>query len=209
MSNDFLSRWSRRKLHADETPSDVQVFQTREPRRPDQPPAEAEPHEGEITLEELASLPGPEELTAASDITGFLRKGVPLALRNRALRRAWAIDPAIRDFVGDARDYAWDWNTPGGVPVSGPLPATMDVKKMVRDIFGRDPQKKPAEIPDLVGGREDEIDRPADAETQETPVPEPVHTAQHADIPDLLEEEEPSDPSPPARPRGHGGALPS
>ena len=34
----------------------------------------------------------------------------------------WALDPKIRDYVGEARDYAYDWNTPGGVPGSGPVP---------------------------------------------------------------------------------------
>ena len=216
MSTDFISRWSRRKLQTDATPSEPQVHetpapasQTSETGRADEPaPAEAEQHDGEITAEELAALPSLEELTAASDITGFLRKGIPLALRNRALRRMWAIDPAIRDFVGDARDYAWDWNTPGGVPVSGPLPATMDVKKMVQDIFGRDPAK-PAEVRELLAEHEDVIDRPADIEMQESPAPDPVRIAESVDNLDLPQEEEPLDSPQPARPRRHGGALPS
>src|SRR3546814_8539167 len=45
------------------------------------------------------------------------------------------LDPAIRDFVGHARDYAYDWNTPGGVPGSGALQPE-DVAAMVRRIFG-------------------------------------------------------------------------
>ncbi len=214
MSNDFLSRWSRRKLDADATHAEPPVCealapapQTLEARTHDEP-AEAEPLDGVITIDELAALPAVEEMTAATDITGFLRKGVPLALRNRALRRMWTIDPAIRDFVGDARDYAWDWNTPGGVPCSGPLPNTMDIKKMVLDIFGRDPAK-PAEVRELVGERKEEIDQPTGVETQETPDPDPLRMAQRAEILVRPQEEEALGPSKPARPRGHGGALPS
>jgi hypothetical protein len=95
-------RWSRRKLGAD----------------PNQPapaaPAEVPPEATEESLheEELALLPRIEDLTPESDISGFLRKGVPDLLKKAALRRMWALDPAIRDYVGDARDYAWDWNIP-------------------------------------------------------------------------------------------------
>ncbi|TCR66333.1 hypothetical protein EV560_104213 [Bosea sp. BK604] len=32
------------------------------------------------------------------------------------MRRMWLIDPAIRDFVSAALDYAHDYNTPGGAP---------------------------------------------------------------------------------------------
>ena len=67
---------------------------------------------------DLSSLPKLEELTAATDITAFLRKGVPEHLRNAALRKSWALDPAIRNYVNPALDYAYDWNTPGGVPGS-------------------------------------------------------------------------------------------
>ena len=57
-----------------------------------------------------------DELTPETDITVFLRKGVPEFLKNAALRRMWSLDPAIRDYVSEAREYAYDWNVPGGVP---------------------------------------------------------------------------------------------
>ncbi|MFT8245948.1 DUF3306 domain-containing protein [Roseomonas sp. BN140053] len=60
-----------------------------------------------------ASLPAINDLTEHSDIAVFLRPGVPASLRQAALRRAWSLDPAIRDFVGPA-DYAWDYNAPDG-----------------------------------------------------------------------------------------------
>ena len=93
----------------------------------------------EITAEEIASLPKPEDITAATDLRLFLRKGVPDALRNAALRRLWSVDPSIRDFEAPARDYAWDWNVPGGVPGNGPLLPSDDIDLMLRRVFGESP----------------------------------------------------------------------
>ena len=127
--DDFLSRWSRRKLGARQ--EDARAT-------PEAPPAEVPPEEPELTPEEIAALPKVEELTAETDITVFFRKGVPDVLRNAALRRMWSLEPAIRDFEGPARDYAWDWNVPGGVPGNGPLLPTDDVESMLRQVFGDD-----------------------------------------------------------------------
>jgi hypothetical protein len=81
-------------------------------------------------------LPRIEDLTPETDLAPFLRNGVPSGLRNAALRRMWALDPTIRDGVGDALDYAYDWNVAGGVPGSGPLLPSDDVEAMVRSIMG-------------------------------------------------------------------------
>ena len=85
---------------------------------------------------DLSSLPKLEDMTATTDITGFLRKGVPEHLRNAALRKSWALDPAIRNYVNPALDYAYDWNTPGGVPGSSEIGAGMDVARLVSQIMG-------------------------------------------------------------------------
>src|SRR4051794_5364204 len=146
----FLSRWSRRKQQArrDEGAVDRSAagpaasggLDARDPV----PVAGGSSAEGaggreitepEVTAEELASLPPIEELTAESDLAQFLRKGVPAAWRNAALRRIWALDPKIRDYVGEARDYAYDWNAPGGVPGSGPL-AEQDIPGLLRRVIG-------------------------------------------------------------------------
>lgn len=136
MSGDFLSRWSRRKLEVkreDEAPAPADT-----PSRPDaDAPAE------ELSPEDIAALPAVESLTAESDIAAFLRKGVPQALRNAALRRAWALDPEIRDYVGHARDYGYDWNVPGGVPGTGPLDPGTDIARMVEDVFGKPHEPEP------------------------------------------------------------------
>jgi hypothetical protein len=152
---DFLARWSRRKREANragtETPPDETRSTRREPLRhgPDEggssggvertAPAPAEPA---LAEEELAALPKIEEISAQTDIAGFLKKGVPEALRNAALRRMWSVDPAIRDYVGDARDYAWDWNTPGGVPGSGPLLPGDDADGVLRTLFSKRPSRE-------------------------------------------------------------------
>jgi hypothetical protein len=132
MSEGFLSRWSRRKDESRRAPERADAAQT--------PP----PGDAALTPEEIAALPKIDELTAASDITVFLRRGVPGSLRNAALRAAWLADPAIRDFVGHARDYSYDWNTPGGAPGHGALDASDDIVAMVRRILGDPTADKPA-----------------------------------------------------------------
>ncbi|MBL7309634.1 DUF3306 domain-containing protein, partial [Escherichia coli] len=81
-------------------------------------------------------LPSLEALTAETDLTPFLRAGIPAVLRNAALRRMWSLDPAIRDFVSEAREYAYDWNSPGGVPGLGPLLPSDDVQAMLGRLLG-------------------------------------------------------------------------
>jgi Protein of unknown function (DUF3306) len=135
----FLSRWARLK-HQSEVrrarQSEPAAQGTAEPAKTAeqaQPETTAIP---ELPPEELADLPRLEDLTPETDLAPFLRAGVPAGLRNAALRRMWALDPAIRDRVGDALDYAYDWNVPGSVPGSGPLLASDDVQAMLRTIVG-------------------------------------------------------------------------
>lgn len=128
--NRFLSRWSQRKRQAAEEARQV-------PQAAQDPASEA----GEPTPDEpfdLSLLPDLEALTPETDLRLFLQKGVPDHVRNAALRKMWALDPAIRHSVGDALDYAWDWNAPGGVPGGGELGAGYDAAKMVARIFGDD-----------------------------------------------------------------------
>jgi hypothetical protein len=124
----FLSRWSQRKQEAKRPDHDAPI----EPDVPSAPVAESDA-EPEF---DLSSLPKLEDLTASTDITAFLRKGVPESLRNAALRKSWALDPAIRNYVNPALDYAYDWNTPGGVPGSSEIGAGMDIARLVSQIMG-------------------------------------------------------------------------
>jgi hypothetical protein len=80
-----------------------------------------------------ATLPPIESITAVSDITAFLRAGVPADLTRAALRRVWTADPSIRDFVGLAEN-AWDFTDPNAMPGFGPLETTDDVKRMIAQV---------------------------------------------------------------------------
>jgi Protein of unknown function (DUF3306) len=107
MSNDrdnepFLSRWSRQKQQ-----------QARQPEAKQKAPVAAKPGEPEPEFD-LSKLTKVEDLTAESDITQFLQKGVPEALQKLALRKMWSLDPAIRDFV-EVAENQWDFNMPGGI----------------------------------------------------------------------------------------------
>lgn len=229
MSNDFLSRWSQRKREvadADRTAAagadagheaEVAGVSPEHAVLDDSLQASVD---APITAEELAALPAPEDLTAASDMTAFLRKGVPASLRNRAMRRLWSLDPAIRDYVGDARDYAWDWNVPGGVPVSGPLSATTDVKQMVKDIFGRE-KAAPIEAaePTLAADQSDPAGSPAQMTVANATQAAPNETfsaalasqdATPATTPETMPETAAERPqqAPRNRPLRHGSALP-
>jgi hypothetical protein len=189
MSENFMSRWSKRKLEEGESAE-----------APASAPAEANPDEPDsMTLEEIAALPAVESVNSAEDLMVFLRKGIPVALRAAALRKLWVLDPDIRDYVGDARDYAWDWNVPGGVPVSGPLEPGTDVESMVSKIFGEEQPQDAA--------RENVIAEPESVPSAENvqrrmpPLSEqPVIAENHDDESMRLDE---------TIPRRHGGALPA
>jgi len=128
----FLARWSQRKQEAKQ-PEPTQADSAAEPVESSGSPA----LQGDAAPEfDLSSLPTLEELTGSTDITGFLRKGVPEHLRNAALQKSWALDPAIRNYVNPALEYAYDWNAPGGVPGGGELGAGVDVARLVSQIMG-------------------------------------------------------------------------
>ena len=131
---DFVKRWSRRKREVAEA------------EKPAQPPAEAREQallpdhaaSGDPTQKaeaefDPATLPPIESINAVSDITAFLRPGVPVELTRAALRRVWTADPAIRDFVGLAEN-AWDFTDPNAMPGFGPLEATDEVRRMIAQI---------------------------------------------------------------------------
>lgn len=82
------------------------------------------------TIEPPEPLPSLEDLTAESDLTAFLREGVPESLRKAALRKMWSLDPAIRDHVGLA-ECTWDFNRPGSIPGFGPIGAAPVVQVLL------------------------------------------------------------------------------
>ncbi len=142
----FLARWSQRKQEAkEEIKQPEREAPVADAEIAAAPATEAEAEKAAAPEFDLSSLPSLDELTSETDITGFLRKGVPEHLRNAALRKSWALDPAIRNYVNPALEYAYDWNTPGGVPGNSELGAGIDVARMVTQIMGTG--EAPAEPP--------------------------------------------------------------
>src|SRR5690606_29163932 len=122
MNEGFLERWSRLKRGAETAPD---APEHAEPAGPE-----------ELTEEEIAALPRPEELTADSDVTCFLRPGVPAVIRHAGFRRMCLPAPALRSSVGPARDYSIDDVPAGGVPGSGPMDSTDAVAALLRGVRG-------------------------------------------------------------------------
>jgi hypothetical protein len=156
--DNFLSRWSRRKSERkrdagrEQTPDPAPAAQseaaTGEPAASAAQQAAAQqtgPASAKPLAFDPASLPPIESIAADTDISAFLQPGVPSDVRNAALRRAWSVDPAISNFKG-LQENDWDFNDPNGIPGFGPLSPTLDVKKMVSDLFGH--AKKEAPAPD-------------------------------------------------------------
>jgi hypothetical protein len=151
----FLTRWSRRKQAA--ALEREESISSAAPSRA--PPAETTRNEkvagtqssdhdsGILSITgpsaaappfDPSSVPSIESITADTDIRCFLAAGVPPELTRAALRRAWAADPKIRDFVGLA-DYDWDFNTPGSMAGFGSLEMTDELRRMAAQIVGPAP----------------------------------------------------------------------
>jgi len=85
---------------------------------------------------DLSSLPPIDSICATTDITAFLRHGIPQELSRAALRRAWSADPVIRDFIGLAEN-AWDFNDPNAMPGFGPLDCSAEqLQALVGRVIG-------------------------------------------------------------------------
>jgi hypothetical protein len=134
---DFLSRWSRRKREAgkNEAVAEKAEHAVETPRPPDAAKAQ------EPVPFDAASLPSIDSIDVATDIRAFLAENVPPALKHAALRRAWAADPAIRDFVG-LQENDWDFTKPETIPGFGTLDPNFDVAGAVRTIFGEGPKSE-------------------------------------------------------------------
>jgi hypothetical protein len=95
-------------------------------------------------------------------------------LTRAALRRAWAADPQIRDFVGLA-DYDWDFNTPGAIAGFGSLEMTDELRRQVVQMVGssltQDEPDKAAPTPAEAQGECSPIETPVElaATTPATP----------------------------------------
>jgi hypothetical protein len=146
--DNFLARWSRRKREIADVEKDAKTLPSdAQPAEPDKavaPAAEPPRADSDATPFDLSSLPSVESITADTDIRCFFAPGVPEDIARAALRRAWAVDPHIRDFVG-LEDYAWDFNNPESIPGFGKLEMTDDLRREVQRIVGNFvPEDEPA-----------------------------------------------------------------
>jgi hypothetical protein len=192
MSGDesFLARWSRRKRGAaaqsdaqENPPSAAEIAKPVSPITGKAPPA--------------TSLPPIESIESASDIKAFLAPDVPLELTRAALRRAWTVDPAIRDFIG-LSENAWDFNAPGGVPGFGSL-ELQEVRRLVTQFLDEpqaaDPTPAAAALADHSATPAEAVPAVHIAEPQRS-----IAAAQHEDDKRKVRESRSH--------HRHGGALP-
>ena len=195
----FLSRWSRLKQEQARPvppPPDAAAREAEALRVAEAARAASEREAAEARAREalLARLPKLEDLRVDSDFAQFMHPLVPQALRSAALARLWTLDPSIRAYEDPARDYAWNWNVPGGVPGGGPAPGREEIESTLRDLFKRFETEERVEAPPSLAQRRDDAapaGEPAPGSDSE-PVPVPVAA------PDVVPDAVPADPSPAA-----------
>lgn len=230
---DFLSRWSRRKRAAAEA---VEPVEAEKPAADASPAAEesdapatpaarapepAPPASAESEFD-VSSLPPIESIAADTDVSVFLKPGVPAALRHAALRRAWSADPAIRDFKGLAEND-WDFNDPDAIPGFGKLGPDVDVRKLVARVFGEEtpnevaaaePPPATSEQPARASRQSEDVAAPdtrmepvADEPSDEpSPAVEAALVRREENI--ATQQDQSTYSSDLNKPRRHGGALP-
>jgi len=215
----FLARWSRRKRDPEKASAPAAA-----------PVAEPALPEGRTLEDLIAELPRLEDLVPGQSLRAFMQSWVPTDIRTAALRRMWLLDPAIRDYVNPALDYAYDYNIPGGAPGYGPMETSAEMVREVTDMFERvvagerGEPIKPIGQPNMAQAEEGEAE-PEAADACACPPPEKL--PENAPLPladcigeggqgektDVSERSETANPraTPSAmapNPRRHGGALP-
>jgi hypothetical protein len=158
----FLSRWSRRKAEMRE-----------EGGREEAAPAQASPEPAEIPGESdeealrRLGLPDPDNLREGDDFTVFLGREVPAALRRRALRRLWRINPALAGLDGLV-EYGEDFT-------GGEAAGAVETVYRVGQGFMKQMQEAEEEpLSPADGDRERGEGPPAAAQTQAPAAPRPA-----------------------------------
>ena len=209
----FINRWSRRKHEA--ASEDAQPKKaSSEGAVPSRSDEEAKSKSGELEAPvpefDISRLPPIESISAETDITAFMRTGVPETLKHAALRRVWSSDPVIRDFVGLNENF-WDAAGPDGIPGFGDLDPNLDVRRMVSELFGETPRQDTQPEPEA-----DRVAGSSALPTDNSPKaanPQQVALAPAANVPQRSENAAPqTEPSESASEkkilRRHGGAMP-
>ncbi len=183
-------------------------------------PSSAHTHSSDPAVD-LAKLPPIESITAESDIRAFLAPGIPPELTRAALRRAWAADPRIRDFVG-LSENSWDFNSPDAIGGFGPLEMTDELRQQIAQFVGRNIAATSDEAASSAKAVNDEraaveVAAASDAASGDAPalensaaLAEPGHAGGQLSDPACIatQSEQPPDRTPAPAKRPHGGALP-
>lgn len=122
----LFARWSRRKRIAARRST---ATGTKESVAATPKAGEQDATSAPTTPYDLARLPALESIGPQSDISAFLDAAVPPTLTREALRRAWAVDPKIRDFIG-LSENSWDFTAPDSMPGFGSLTAE-EIRRLV------------------------------------------------------------------------------
>ncbi|MBY0361079.1 MAG: DUF3306 domain-containing protein [Phreatobacter sp.] len=161
----FIARWSRLKREPEPAPNPQPAVEAAPPALP----------EGRALDDLLAELPNLEDLVPGQSLAAFMQPWVPTGLRNAALQRMWLLDPAIRDYVSPALDYAYDYNTPGAAPGFGPMETGRDAIREVAEMFDRALGRDAAGEPVVTSAGHDNVSQapaepaPQHAATQQIP----------------------------------------
>lgn len=208
----FLDRWSRRK-RGEAAPGDPEIETpetaeaSSEPLRPfggrSGPPSararaasrktdDAGEPDDAGDPEVIAKLPAIDSLDESSDFTAFFQAGVPEALKRRALRRLWRLNPVFAVLDG-LNDYDEDYSA-GGI-IAENIKTIYKVGKGYLDDDEDKPGDKPGDKP------EDE----AGAEVAEERLPESAQPGDPVEMAQVSQVEPESVPTPP----GDGDAVPA
>jgi hypothetical protein len=212
VSENFVSRWARLKRSAD--------LQRRTEPRGDalpRPTVEVSAGGAEAAIGQPgidaafdpASLPSIETISVNTDIRGFLQSRVPAELMQAALRRVWASDPAIRDFIGIAENQ-WDFNDPNAILGFGPLLESDNVPDLLVQALGQRDKlagmipEAPPSVEQVVPGETRDEPVVLNQKSQQAVDGSPPGSAQDRAIGNEAVAGEVGFP----RPRSHGSALP-
>jgi Protein of unknown function (DUF3306) len=173
----FIARWSRRKREAAEdaeaTKSSASPDAAAESAHPiedqregsDAPRARSGASESSEFAPDRTKLPPIETITAETDIRAFLAPGVPPELTRAALRRAWAADPKIRDFIG-LSENSWDFNAPGAMTGFGSLEMTDELRQQIARMVGRSLANEATDSPAQTSAEEERKPPPTETSSE-------------------------------------------
>lgn len=157
-NEDFLARWSARKLKARSAPPPQPAAAAAAPAAgPATASGEMVPDRTDAEILDELGLPDPDDLEKGDDFAVFLRAGIPAQLRSRALRRLWLSDPVLANLDG-LNDYEQDFTDKATV--------RPDLKTAYRVGKGllREPPAPAADTPDVPPAEASAADKTALAE---------------------------------------------